>query len=74
MARATREREAVRIAQDMRGVEHTINMYRELLTVAQRYGNEYEVERLTAVLDEYEAERDSVIEQAIAAGLAPGDI
>jgi hypothetical protein len=74
MARETCERDAINLAGYMRNLERAIDMYRELLTVAERYGNEYEVERLTGALDEYDAERDSVIEQAIAAGLAPGDI
>lgn len=62
-----------RLARNIDAADRTVAGYRAMLEVAKTHGMEYEIERLTAAVAEFEADLDEQIEAAIAAGFTPED-
>lgn len=54
--------------------ERLIAGYSDMLVVAERFGMEYELERIPGNIIEMESELEEAIEEAIAAGLEPEDL
>jgi hypothetical protein len=70
----TPEPEVQRLRVKLAAAACQMSMYRDMLRVAEGYGSEYEADRIRTEFGAHEAELQTLIDQAIAAGLRAGDL
>lgn len=70
----TKTRTAKRYAELINSCYNQIDGYAEMLTIATKYGMEYEIERIHRNMGEMRGEIDSLIDEAASYGYGPEDL